>query len=611
MTSLYFQIASFFCMLLIMIVYFTKKRVNNIETKIFSVLSIVNFIGIILDILLVYFEYVIPKDPSLYIITKFYSIYILVWTSLFATYIFYISFKDRKRIYQYHEYFLWFNLIFTIICSIFIFILNVEIYDDGKMMYTYGASIDLLMYFCLLYFVLIIISILINIKNIANKKYYPVFSLILMVLLAFIARSLNPGLLLTTSIITYINLIMFFTIENPDMKILHEMELAKEVAEKANQHKSDFLSSMSHEIRTPLNAIIGLSEIDMDDDISLEEIKQNSKDIYYASNILLEIVGNVLDMSRIESGNVSKIDMVYKPYDVFENIIKIVDYRFKEKNLSFITNIAPDIPKTLSGDPANIKKILLNLLTNAAKYTEKGHVDLVINCVNKANICRLIISVEDTGRGIKPENINKLFTRFNRLDEDKNTTTEGTGLGLAITKKIVEMLEGTITVQSIYGSGSKFTVVLNQKIVDLKNIEQFDNEKNNQTVSTIINTPNISHKKIMIVDDNLLNLKVVNKLLVKYNVDVIEFTNGQSCIDYLDQKNKVDLILLDEMMPGMSGTETLSIIKSKGYKMPIIVLTADVEDSAKEKYIKIGYNDYLGKPIDRVEFSNILNKYLK
>ena len=276
---------------------------------------------------------------------------------------------------------------------------------------------------------------------------------------------LYPQLFIIGFVFSLIVIIMYFTIENPDVKLLNELELAKQNAERANEAKTDFLSSMSHEIRTPLNAIVGFSNSILEDE-TIEEAKAEAKDIIMASQNLLEIVNGILDISKIEAGKMEIVEVEYCPLEVFDNIAKLIKPRIGEKPIELKTNFSPDIPAVLYGDMNKVREVITNLLTNAAKYTEKGIIDLSVQCINTKNKSKLVISVEDTGRGIKPDKIDKLFTKFQRLEEDKNTDIEGTGLGLAITKSLVDMLDGKIEVDSTYGKGSTFTVTLNQRIVD-------------------------------------------------------------------------------------------------------------------------------------------------
>ena len=396
--------------------------------------------------------------------------------------------------------------------------------------------------------------------------------------------------------------IMYFTIENPDLKMMNELELAKKNAEKANEAKTEFLSNMSHEIRTPLNAIVGFSNSIMEDK-SLEEAQNEAKDIIMASENLLEIVNGILDISKIEAGKMEIVNVNYNPLNLFNDVAKLIKPRIIEKPIEFKTNFSSDIPGVLYGDNGKVKEIITNLLTNAAKYTDSGWIDFSVSCINEKNTSKLVISVEDTGRGIKPDKIDKLFTKFNRLEEDKNTTLEGTGLGLAITKNLVDMMGGKIIVQSKYGDGSKFTVYLSQKIVSM-----VDNSKDEEKEDVV---RNYSNSRVLVVDDNNLNIKVAVRLLKKYNIVPDTVMSGMECIDYVN-KNKYDLILMDDMMPKLSGVDTFKKLKENSdFNTPVVILTANAISGMKEKYLSLGLDDYLAKPIERGELDRVLKKYLK
>ena len=357
---------------------------------------------------------------------------------------------------------------------------------------------------------------------------------------------------------------------------------------------------MSHEIRTPLNAIVGLSEDVASRDNCPIDMKEDLNDVVSASRTLLEIVGNIMDINKIES---DKMEIVEIPYDFKEEVTTLARVnvtRIGDKPIEYKVNIAEDIPYELIGDKAHVKGIINNLLSNAIKYTEKGTIELTAKCINQNGICNLIITVQDTGRGIKAENINKLFDKFERLDIERNTTTEGTGLGLAITKKLVEMMGGKINVQSQFGQGSIFMVQIPQKIgytsrplSDTQIIKISEIELKSRNID-------YRNKKVLIVDDNKLNIKVARRALDSFGFQIDECYDGIECLDKINSGNKYDLILMDIMMPNMNGEETIVKLKeNKDFVTPVIALTADALAGAREKYIALGFVDYISKPFSK------------
>ena len=598
MSNLYFPICALFISSLLLIIFFSKERINILDTKLFSFLLIVNFLDSLLNTIIIYLGYTKPTGITLIkILNRIdFPLYIL-WAWLFFLYIFHIS-TEKKKTHNLFKIIFNISLVINIIAILFSIILPFEIQNSNNIMYAYGNSVNVLYIMCGIYMFLTLFCVLLNIKRLLNKKYAPVYVLILFAFIIGYIRLINPSLILISAVISYINLVLYFTIENPDMKMISELNMAKEHAEKANRAKSDFLSSMSHEIRTPLNAIVGLSVDIKERNICPDSMKEDLDDIISASNTLLEIVGNIMDINKIESDKIEIIEVPYNFKHELETLCRVNKVKLEDKPIEFRLNIAEDMPYELLGDKPHIKQIINNLVSNAIKYTKEGFIEVSAKCINRNNTCTIILTVQDSGIGIKEENIKKLFTKFERLDVEKNTTTEGTGLGLAITKKLVELMGGKINVSSQYGSGSIFMVTIPQKISKIN-----EELTNTQKLNLGINVKNVdcSNKSILVVDDNKLNIKVARRSIEALgfkNID--ECYNGQECLDKIKNGNKYDVILMDIMMPIMSGETCIKELKQiPNFDTPVIALTADAVAGSEEKYKSEGFIDYIAKPFSK------------
>ena len=409
---------------------------------------------------------------------------------------------------------------------------------------------------------------------------------------------------------------------------------AKETAERANAAKSEFLANMSHEIRTPINAVLGMNEMILREsrqareqpDVgtgpavsALRNIDRFACDVKNAGSNLLAIINNILDFSKIEAGRMSIIEAGYQLSSVLNDVSSMIHFKAAEKGLDFVVEVDRTIPDNLYGDEVRVRQVITNVLNNAVKYTQEGSVRLAVRGDWEAGAAagstlRLSVLVQDTGIGIRPEDLSRLFSKFERLDMEKNSTVEGTGLGLVITHDLLEMMGGSIEVQSEYGKGSTFIITIPQKIVSADPIgdfrKRFETSIAEEAYRESFRAPEAD---ILIVDDTKMNLTVVSGLLRNTGLRIDTAGSGAEGVAKAQEK-AYDIILMDQRMPGMEGSEALQHIRAAksgpNRNTPVICLTADAVIGARERYISAGFTDYLTKPIDSRSLEKMLMKYL-
>lgn len=604
--SLLLLVGSLFYIIMIAILYFKKPRIPSIENKIYKYLLFVGIFGIVMDITGIYVHSNLPDESLIrWFVLRFYHSYLLTTIFLLSLYMVILKYEKITKKCEKNIFLL---IGIYVVCLIVNFITPVVHHKEGNIIYATGPNINFLYLVAGIAVLCWTVYIIKNFKKLKKKKYTPIIIFVISSVPVLSIQMQDPSLLLVTSLITFVIVFMYHTIENPDVKLIAELEIARDAAEKASHAKSDFLSSMSHEIRTPLNAIVGLSE-DMKNykDQLPNEVIEDIEDIGNASGTLLEIVGNILDINKIESGKMELVNLPYNLVEEIKSLVSVTTTRIGEKPITFHLNLNSNLPYQLLGDKVHIKGVINNLLSNAIKYTDAGSISLNVHSINNDTSCLLSISVVDTGKGIREEDISRLFSKFERLDIEKNSTIEGTGLGLAITKKLVEMMNGTINVQSEFGKGSTFVVQIPQEIIEMNAPVEKAVE-----VLEVVEEKSYGHKKILLVDDNKLNIKVARKALDPFDFEITECSNGVEALEHVVNGDEYDLILLDIMMPVMGGEETMQKLKEKpGFHIPVLALTADAVDGAKERYLSLGFTDYLAKPFTKKELEERLDAIWK
>ena len=605
-----FPIGSFIFITLLLIIYLFKMKETKVGNKLYALLLIILLVSLGTEIITAYTIFNSTRMPIINeIACRVHSLSIITWIVLLGLYLIY--FVNKSEITDFKSYLIkelklkYTVFIYGILIIIFFFldfeyvILEDTGYLDGIALY-YGYFLGLIVF---VYAVYLTIK---KHKNL-NIKKLPLVILVVETCITLPLSLTIPHIYILTSSLAFKMYILYFMTENQDLYAIKRLKDTNESIESSSRAKTEFLSNVTNEIKLPIKSIIGISESLVNkQELDIEEDKKTVKHIFNYSNNLIEIINNVLDLSRIETNSEVVVEEEYYLKDILGELKSVIDSRVSEK-VTFDIIYDESIPCMYKGDKTKIYKVLLNCLSNAVKYTEVGKIGLNIEYIDNT----LKFKISDTGTGIKENDYNKLFEKFSRLEDAVKNEVEGLGLGLVITKKLVDIMGGKIWFDSIYGAGTIFYIELTQKVIDDYPIGKLI--INNNSVNEI-EYLDCSNMNVLLVDDNKLNLKVAEKLLKPYNFNITTVLSGKECIYKIKEGNIYDIIFLDHMMPEMDGIEVLHILKklSKNFDIPpIVALTANAVTGMREMYLNEGFDEYVSKPINVNELNKVINKFFR
>ena len=577
-SGIYFPLLALLFSLLLVCLIFFKKHIKTVETKLYSFLVLSNFFGLIVELLCTYASYIHGTNLLLSnFILKLYLFFITLWVYLFTFYIIYISVDNKKiDMKKMRNY----GIVVFLIISILIFILpiNLVIKDDFATRYTKGLSVYFTYGVSSILILVMLIFIVKNIKNLNSKRYLPLLAFLIVGSAAMTLQMFNPSMLLVTYMETFITSLMYHTIENPDLKVIEELKKNRSLTNKTYIEKSNFLFRMSAEVRKPIDNIKELNDSNLDSN-DIKEIKENSLDIDLNLRNVNFTINNVLDVTGLDTKNINIVNNKYSIIKLL-NEIKLRESK-KINNIRFDFNISDSIPEYLYGDSIRLKNILMCILDKAIERTNNGFIEVNVNSINKYDICRLIITIEDSSTPLSLDEINKILSNDNELDENNITIYD--------VNKIVNMMNGNLMVKS--EEGNEFLLSIDSKIVDNTKKEEITNDTD-----------------ILFISNDTKLLKQLEKLFNEYTSNSV--LNGLDAIDLIKAGENYNLILIDDVMKPISGLEVLKKLRSLDINIPCIIMLEKDKDHIKNHYIKDGFIDYVMKDDLKGEVNKIIRKML-
>ncbi len=613
------EAACFIVLVFLAVVYFTAKREKTILHKLFSLVLISLMVHLIFDSVTIYTVNNMDTVPKFIndLCHRFYLATMLLTLNLICQYVCCLIHEEsnQKQVSKIGLIVRRIMNLYVGIAELLIFVTPITYVETPEGNYEKGIGAAVIFASIALFLSYTIINVIIHIKDIHPRKRIAIITAITIEIITSVLTAIDYTLLLAGLGLTLMVVAFYITLENPDIRLVEQVREEKKNAEEANASKSKFISIVSHEMRTPMNAVVGMTDLLLNENPT-EKQKKYLKNIQSSGKALVQILNDVLDMSKMEAGKLEIINELYQLSSILDDIRMIIENRIGNKPIELVYDIDKKVPDHLNGDALRIRQIFINLLNNAVKFTEKGEIRLKITLVSSDKTNYIIrFSVKDTGQGIKEEDIGKLFQAFSQVDTKKNHGKEGTGMGLSISSDLIALMGGQLEVASKYGEWTEFFFTIPQGVAEepeeeINTIQTVENQVVENNSDEIVN--DITGLHVLIVDDTEINLEIAKEIFEMFDVEADTAESGKIALEML-KETRYDMIFTDYFMPEMDGVEfTHNVRELEGNyfaNVPVIALTGDTSEESKEKFIQAGINDFIEKPIDPQKLQKITEKW--